>query len=1689
MRVLIANRGEIAVRIIKTLIEMGMTSLVVYSPCDSQAAHVQLADTSFALDDASDYANPQAILRAAKELHADAIHPGYGFISENAEAAHLIQSHGIRWIGPSPSTIDLFGAKHSARAKAIELGLPVIQGSPIVISAEECLSFAKSIGFPCILKATAGGGGMGQFLCTDEASVPKAFASATSASQALFGDPRVYLERFVENSRHIEVQVFGDGNGKVVHFGERDCSAQRRRQKVVEEAPAANLEDSLREQILNAAVSLCSKSNYESAGTVEFLVDNDMHCFYFLEVNTRIQVEHGVSELVFNVDIVRLMVEQAFGLQPLEQFDHQRCNGHAIEIRVYAENPLKDFCPSTGTLTKMEWPVEKNLPSGIVRTDVWATTGTVVTSNFDPLLGKLMCWAPSREKCISLLVDTIDATFVHGFPSNLEFSRAAISSNAFIKGQYTTTFLDALSYRSNSIEVLRSGLQTSIQDYPGRENYWDIGVSPSGALDSNSLCLGNSILENSISASALEITVQGPSLLFHSSATVILTGARFSAEIDDMHPVEWWKPFQIKAGSILDIGDLIDEDDGHPDSQFCGKIAYLAIAGGFDIPSFLGSASTFPTGKFGGLHGGFLKCGDFIPFKAIPNNLSCYEFPQVPRWLLPTFQREWSVGTLCGPHASEEFLHKDSIAAIWNSPYIVHRACNRLGVRLMGSLPQWSRPDGGDAGLHPSNLHDYTYTVGAVNFSGNTAIVLMADGPSLGGFVCPVTVAKSELWKIAQARPNDIIRFHHISYDTGRGADLSMKQSWELLRNRDMEALSELQHKWTPNWVHSCLTSSNEPAILHYIAAKDVKSDISVCYRLSGSEHVLVEYGEIVLDLRFRFRVHMLMENLKTVDNIIELCPGVRSLLIRYDASKMHVDSLIKQLSLLEHSMGPLHDVVVPSRCLELPIAFDDQWTKEAQSRYALAVRPEAPYLPSNVEFIRRMNGLDSIDQVRDIMCSAEYMVLGLGDVYLGAPCAVPVDPRHRLVTSKYNPARTYTPEGAVGIGGAYLCIYGMDSPGGYQLCGRTLPIWDSFGAVSESNRGRPATIPWLLRFFDRIKFYPVSDNTLLEIRSAFMRNAHSIPIVEDTFSLKKYLQFTNDHEVSIREFQAGQQLAFQSERERWEASGEDKINATSDGTEASVDEKVENVVERPPFSACVSARLSAVVWKVSVSEGDVVESGDVVMILESMKVEIEVQAPVSGKVISLVQLREGDTIEANQHICFIQVSQEYAMGDFSSKHLRKMFKLDIFSPETLSGILWENAKKSLDAQEGIFISLAPKESVLERARHVMSLKGRKFQPLYGLPYFLKDNIDMVNCMTTAGCPSFGGIATESAECVKLIEDAGAIFIGKSNMDQFATGLVGTRSPYGIPLNPFNAEYISGGSSSGSAVSVSSGFSCFSLGTDTAGSGRVPAALNGIVGLKPTKGVVSTKGIVPACESLDCVSIFARNCQDASLVLDVIRCTVEESESVPNVVDISEIQFAVPHEYQLEFFDDQVAASAFSDLLFHLKGARLKFCSIDFAPFKEAADMLYSGSFVAERYSAVGEFIESFQGDDSIDSNVERIILASKSLSAHELFSDQKRVETLKDIADSVCWNSAQVLVVPSVPTVFTVKQVLSDPISTNSKLGVYTNFVNLMDLCALAIPIGARKDNGIPWGITLIAKPFHENLLISLGQQIIGII
>ncbi len=871
-------------------------------------------------------------------------------------------------------------------------------------------------------------------------------------------------------------------------------------------------------------------------------------------------------------------------------------------MRLYAEDPLKDFRPSSGLLTHVGWPPE-------TRVETWVASGTEVTPFYDPMLAKIITKGESRDEALAKLRQALDDTEIGGLETNLAYLRALAASDVLARGEVLTRTLSEFKYEAATIDVVAPGTQTTVQDWPGRIGYWHVGVPPSGPMDDLSFRLANRIVGNAPGAAGLEITLSGPTLKFNVDALICIAGAAASASIDG-RAVSYYTPTAVRAGETLSVGT----------AQGTGARIYIAVRGGIAVPSYLGSAATFTLGRFGGHGGRALLAGDVLHLGDAGSAPSAAATAPLAAKLVPGIVREWEIGVLYGPHGAPDFFTDDDIETFFATAWEVHYNSNRTGVRLIGPKPQWARADGGEAGLHPSNIHDNAYAIGAVDFTGDMPVVLGPDGPSLGGFVCPATIVAAELWKMGQLRAGDKVRFKRLS-----PAEAYEREARQIA---EIETLAPIAS--VPRSAAGMLGADD--CIVGVRAASEQRP--RVVYRRAGDKYLLIEYGPIALDLELRFRVHMLMTALekRDLDGVVDLTPGIRSLQVHYDSRALPLATLLEELGRIEDAMGDNDAMELPSRIVHMPLSWDDAATRLAIEKYMQSVRADAPWCPSNIEFIRRINGLKSIEDVKKIVFDASYLVLGLGDVYLGAPVATPIDPRHRLVTTKYNPARTWTPENAVGIGGAYLCVYGMEGPGGYQFVGRTCQVWNTYRTTSAFVPGSP----WLLRFFDQIRFYPVSAEELLAFRDSFLDGRVALSITPASFSLKDYRAFLAENADDIGAFKSGQQAAFEAERSRWQTSDQ-AGGAVDAGAPPDLGDD-----ELAPGMTAVPSPVPGSVWKLAVEPGARVSAGDVLVIIESMKMELSVAADRDG-IVHEIRCAEGRAVALGQTLVVLREHAEEA--------------------------------------------------------------------------------------------------------------------------------------------------------------------------------------------------------------------------------------------------------------------------------------------------------------------------------------------------------------------------------------------------------------------------------------------------------------
>ena len=740
-KVLVANRGAIALRIFRTLRRMGIGSVAVHSTptrarCSSppptrrwrSAARRRRRATS----------TPIGSSRRSRAPAPRPSIPGYGFLAENAEFAARCERTGIVFIGPTPEQMRAFGLKHTARALATEARLPLLPGTGLLADLAEAQAAASRIGFPVMLKSTAGGGGIGMRRCASADELAAAFDSVVRLGGAHFKDKGVYLEKLVDPARHVEVQIFGDGAGRVLALGQRDCSLQRRNQKVVEETPPPGLSAATRAGLDEAAVRLGAAARYRSAGTVEFVLDPRDQRFYFLEVNTRIQVEHGVTEEVTGLDLIEWMVRLAAG-EPLPLDAAPAPRGAAIQARLYAEDPARGFQPSVGVLTEVAFP----------KAGCASRPASTPAARSPP--STIRCWPRSSRAARRARRRGRGWSRRSAAPAS-RASRPtaptceALDAPAFIAGKVHTGLLATVDYRRPRIEVLDGGTQTTVQDWPGRLGFWDVGVPPSGPMDALSFRLANRLVGNAEGGGRARVHGRRTHAALSHGGRRALTGADMDATLDGA-PMPRFRAFEVPAGAVLRMGAV--RGRAAAPTWRCAAASTCRPTWAAAPPSrWASSAATAGA-----------RCS---------RATSC----------TPAGNRRGAVArhrsAASSSRADRGLGDRRHARAARRARLLRRRGHRRRSTRRAGACtttpaaracassapkPRWARTDGGEAGLHPSNIHDNAYAIGTIDFTGDMPVILGPDGPSLGGFVCPATIIEADLWKMGQLKPGDTVRF------------------------------------------------------------------------------------------------------------------------------------------------------------------------------------------------------------------------------------------------------------------------------------------------------------------------------------------------------------------------------------------------------------------------------------------------------------------------------------------------------------------------------------------------------------------------------------------------------------------------------------------------------------------------------------------------------------------------------------------------------------------------------------------------------------------------------------------------------------------------------------------------------------------------------------------------------------------
>lgn len=1225
-KVLVANRGEIACRIIKSCKENGLKTVAIFSNEDCDAMHVSQSDESYLLSGigANAYINIEEIVKIAKETETDVVVPGYGFLSENSEFAHALEKAGIFFAGPSVESVETFGLKHSARSLAEKNDVPIVPGTDLIDNVDDAIAAAQKIGYPIMIKSTAGGGGMGLKVVEDEKNLVISLEEVISRGKTLFKNAGVFLEKYIEAGRHIEVQVFGNGKGDVIAFGERECSIQRRHQKVIEEAPSPfialpsynNID--LRKKLSTCAVNLASSINYKSAGTVEFLVDDKTGSFYFLEMNTRLQVEHGITELIYNVDLMKLMLLQAeyeargeTGI-PLDvlkaEGDYKVTDdgiaipsGHAIEVRVYAENPIKNFQPSPGILHLVKYADPLIIPDCKLRIDHWVSTGSKISPYFDPLIAKIMVWGPDRQAATNGMIKVLQNTEIYGPTINLHYLEKILLSESYNTGFTLTSFLnDSFVFKPALIEFIKSGSYTTIQDLPGREKY-SAGIPLSGPVDPLSLQIANLLLGNDKSTAGIEVSMKGPTIKFHTPAIISLTGAKFKFKVNGK-AAPMFAPIEVPANSTVKIGDAIGN----------GARAYLAIKGGLpDVAEYLGSKSCTPTLNLGGHQGRAIMAGDCLSI--VSQDVSELKFgSSLPSKCLPNIEDYdedsiWTIKCLGGPHDTLDICDKDKIKKFYETVYTVNLNSNRGCTKLDGQSDVFSRVNGKDGGAHPSNILEYSYPTCGISVVGSVMSLFGVDGSTLSGFVCISVPIKSDWWKNGQAKVASKIQFKQVSYDDA----LKLNQLRADYLNKLEEVITTGGDDY-PEYVDELeeYETSDEKlnnTMLYHREKTDQLCELSI--RQAGEKMIVIDFGIDEFTLVNNGRQKQLDDNILEYDasskfsrSIIRTEASSGAISVVFDDSKISRDEILEVIVKLESVIPPPDQLKIKSKLYHLPVCFEHTALKHCIERYTHSQRPYAPYLPSNVDFVMKANNIKLMEEFKANVVGQKQVVTAVSFLCANT-LSVNLDPRTRFKTGKYNPARTFTPKGALGSGSVAHSIYSIDSPGGYMIWGMVLPdlTWNTFGRLKASNNRS-----WFFNNFDQIMYYEVDEAKLTELNNQLLAGKLDIKTEDVEFDFGEYVKFLDSISDEVKELNAAKQASIDKLMEEEET----QRNQWLKELEAAKESKTTNTdILNDPSSIKVMGGMAANIFKINYKKGDVITGEDVLIILEAMKMEIPIRA------------------------------------------------------------------------------------------------------------------------------------------------------------------------------------------------------------------------------------------------------------------------------------------------------------------------------------------------------------------------------------------------------------------------------------------------------------------------------------------------
>lgn len=773
------------------------------------------------------------------------------------------------------------------------------------------------------------------------------------------------------------------------------------------------------------------------------------------------------------------------------------------------------------------------------------------STNPDPLLAKVLHHAPDRSQAIKQLSDVLSHSAICGPPTNLDFLLAILQSSKFQEGDTVTQFLSTFEFRPPVIDVLSGGSYTLVEDFPGRPTIGK-GFGHGGPMDPIAFQLANALVGNALGKEGLEITLTGPDLAFFGDAVVAITGAAISATIDGK-VMPMWQKVRVFAGQRLTIGKTLSNS---------GCRAYLAVYGGFsNIAEWFGSKATVPMTLVGGYQGRPLRTGDLLRITdTIPPELDDSQPLSVPEALLPNYTEEWNIQVMHGPYC-EGYLAPEDIELWYTTTWEVSHNSARGGIRLVGPRPKWARADGGDGGSHPSNVIEYGYPMGGVNFTGDEPVIFANDCPDFGGFVVPFTIVKADYWKMGQLRAGNKVKFHPVSLESA----LERRRQSDSFVQSIVNGLSSGSFDEAQGLVDFIPTTSSvsQPAIIKLL--EETTSRPKVTYCQGGEDYLLVDYGDASFDINHKCRTTALKQKLETSTGPIRfsatgegiyntVCIG-NSMMIYYNGLVIPQSQLLDYLVSLEDDLGDLRIIMMPNRTFVLPVTFTHQRLRECIERYTANQRPTASYLPDTFKFVADNNGI-TVEEYRKVWLTAEFVCVGVG-FFMALPECLPADPRQRLNAPKMNPSRTFTPEGTISWGGSCLAIYPVDSPGGYMMAGMTIPGVDTLGYKNGFSQDKP----WLFEDMDVITFEEVTEEEYDRQMALFRSGRYDFKFEQTTFDMgahNKMLQEVDEEVKAIRHKQKQhQEKMIKLEKEllaKWDADKKasgvpmDAIQALLDG-------------------------------------------------------------------------------------------------------------------------------------------------------------------------------------------------------------------------------------------------------------------------------------------------------------------------------------------------------------------------------------------------------------------------------------------------------------------------------------------------------------------------------------------------------------